>query len=237
MWDASVVSGRGRTRWNLPVRPGGLRARELRGSVRAAMTSAPRLITERLILRGWRESDRAPYAQLNADPQAREFFPEPATAAQSDAQLAVFDDHFAQHRFGMWAVELRDGGELIGFNGMDLATYDAPFAPAIELAWRLARPAWGHGYATEAALEVLRFGFNELGLEEVVAVTAPANLRSRAVMERIGMTRDPREDFDHPDIAEGHPLRRHVLHRLRADEWRRSAAGGRRASAATNPES
>jgi len=214
-----------------------LRARELRGSVRAAMTSAPRLITERLILRGWRESDRVPYAQLNADPQVREFFPEPATAAQSDAQLAVFDDHFAQHRFGMWAVELRDGGELIGFNGMDLATYDAPFAPAIELAWRLARPAWGHGYATEAALEVLRFGFTELRSR---GGGGGHGAREPSLAGRDGADRDdprPREDFDHPDIAEGHPLRRHVLHRLRADEWRRSAAGGRRASAATNPES
>lgn len=184
------------------------------------MTPAPRLITERLILRGWRESDRAPYAQLNADRQVREFFPDLPTAAQSNAQIAVFEDHFAQHGFGMWALERRDGGELIGFTGMDLVTYDAPFAPAVEIAWRLARHAWGHGYASEAAREVLRFGFTELELGAVVAVTVPANVRSRAVMERIGMSRDPREDFDHPDIAQGHPLRRHVLYRLRAGEWR-----------------
>jgi ribosomal-protein-alanine N-acetyltransferase len=184
------------------------------------MTGAPHLRTERLLLRGWREQDREPYAAINADPQVREFFPELLTRAQSDAQIAVFDEHFAAHGFGMWALELRSSGELIGFAGMDLATYDAHFAPAIEIGWRLARSAWGHGYASEAACEALRFGFAELELEEIVACTTPANLRSRAVMERLGMTRDPGEDFDHPEIAAGHPLCPHVLYRLSAERWR-----------------
>ena len=184
------------------------------------MTGAPHLRTERLLLRGWREQDREPYAAINADPQVREFFPELLTRAQSDAQIAVFDEHFAAHGFGMWALELRSSGELIGFAGMDLATYDAHFAPAIESGWRLARSAWGHGYASEAAREALRFGFAELELEEIVACTTPANLRSRAVMERLGMTRDPGEDFDHPEIAAGHPLCPHVLYRLSAERWR-----------------
>jgi RimJ/RimL family protein N-acetyltransferase len=183
------------------------------------MAAASELSTERLLLRRWRESDRAPYAALNADPAVREFFPEVLTREQSDAQIAVFEDHFDQHSFGMWALELRASGELIGFTGMDLATYDAHFAPAIEIGWRLARAAWGHGYATEAALASLRFGFEQLELDEIVACTTPINLRSRAVMERIGMTWDPSEDFDHPEVAAGHPLCRHLLYRLRAEDW------------------
>jgi ribosomal-protein-alanine N-acetyltransferase len=187
------------------------------------MAATPRLITARLVLREWRAEDREPYAALNADAAVREFFPERLTRAQSDAQIAVFEDHFATHGFGMWALQLRAGGELIGFTGMDLATYDAPFAPAIEIGWRLARGAWGHGYATEAALATVEFGFERLELREIVACTTPSNLRSRAVMERLGMTHDPREDFDHPEVAAGHPLCRHVLYRLDAERWRSRA--------------
>ncbi len=187
------------------------------------MPPPPRLSTDRLELRGWRAADRTPYAAINADPAVREFFPERLTREQSDAQIAVFTDHFAQHGFGMWALQLRAGGELIGFTGLDLATFDAHFAPAVELGWRLARDAWGHGYATEAAQAVLAFGFEQLELGEIVACTTPANLRSRAVMERLGMTRDPADDFDHPEIAAGHPLCGHLLYRLSADRWRRSA--------------
>jgi len=185
------------------------------------------LRTERLLLRGWTADDRAPYAALNADPQVREFFPERLTRAQSDAQIAVFQEHFAQHGFGMWALELRASAELIGFTGMDLATYEAHFAPAVEIGWRLSRAAWGHGYATEAALATLAFGFEQLELNEIVACTTPSNRRSRAVMERIGMTHDPREDFDHPEVAAGHPLCRHVLYRLGADDWRAGRATSR----------
>jgi RimJ/RimL family protein N-acetyltransferase len=187
------------------------------------MSAAPRLITARLLLREWRAEDREPYAALNADPAVREFFPERLTRAQSDAQIAVFEEHFAAHGFGMWALSLRSGGELIGFTGMDLATYDAPFAPAVEIGWRLARTAWGHGYATEAALAALAFAFDQLESGEIVACTVPANRRSRAVMERLAMTHDPREDFDHPEVAAGHPLCRHVLYRLSAERWRQRA--------------
>ena len=193
------------------------------------MAGAPLLCTERLYLRGWREEDRDPYAAINSDPQVREFFPELLTRAQSDAQIAVFEDHFAAHGFGMWALELRETGALIGFTGMDLATYDAHFAPAVEIGWRLARSAWGHGYASEAAREVLRFGFDERELEEIVACTTPANLRSRAVMERLAMTRDPDEDFDHPEVAAGHPLCRHVLYRVSVARWRSLASPASRA--------
>jgi ribosomal-protein-alanine N-acetyltransferase len=184
------------------------------------MAPGPELTTERLRLRRWRAADGEPYAQLNADPQVREFFPELLTRAQSDAQIAVFEEHFEQHGFGIWALERRAGGGLLGFTGLDLATYEADYAPAVEIGWRLARSAWGQGYATEAARAALRHGFEVLELGEIVAVTTPVNLRSRAVMERLGMTHDPAEDFDHPEIAAGHPLCRHVLYRLTVADWR-----------------
>jgi ribosomal-protein-alanine N-acetyltransferase len=196
------------------------------------MDAAAQLSTPRLRLRRWRAGDRAPYAELNADPEVREYFPEQLTRKQSDAQIDCFEEHFVAHGFGMWALERRHGGEFIGFTGMDLATYDAHFAPAVEIGWRLARPAWGHGYATEAALAVLAFGFTELELNEIVACTTPTNTRSRAVMERIAMTRDPREDFDHPEVAAGHPLCRHVLYRLSTADWRRVRAPGAGSAAA-----
>jgi ribosomal-protein-alanine N-acetyltransferase len=187
--------------------------------------TAPSLRTPRLLLRRWREGDREPYAAMNADPQVREFFPELLTRELSDAQIVVFEEHLDQHGFGMWALELLATGELLGFTGMDLATYDAPFTPAIEIGWRLRRSAWGHGYATEAARECLRFGFEELELTEIVAATAVANQRSRAVMERLGMRHDSAEDFEHPEVAAGHPLAHHVLYRLRAQWWLAGAAG------------
>jgi ribosomal-protein-alanine N-acetyltransferase len=185
--------------------------------------NAPTLRTPRLLLRRWREEDREPYAAMNADPEVREFFPELLTRELSDAQIAVFEEHLDQHGFGMWALELIATGELLGFAGMDLATYDAHFAPAVEIGWRLRRSAWGNGYATEAARECLRFGFEELELAEIVAATAVANRRSRAVMERLGMVHDAAEDFEHPEVAAGHPLARHVLYRLRAQQWRGGA--------------
>jgi RimJ/RimL family protein N-acetyltransferase len=122
-------------------------------------------------------------------------------------------------------VEVNDGAAFVGFVGLQHVNFEAPFAPAVEIGWRLARSAWGHGYATEAALATLEFGFEALELREIVACTTPANLRSRAVMERLGMTRDPREDFDHPEVAAGHPLCRHVLYRLDAAAWRTRGVG------------
>ena len=133
--------------------------------------------------------------------------------------------------FGLWALERRDNGEFIGFTGLAWVPWSAHFTPAIEVGWRLAPKAWGHGYATEAAREAVRFGFEDAGLDEIVSFTVPANVRSRAVMERLGMTHDPVDDFvddfDHPRLAVGHPLRRHVLYRLDRPSW---AAARRRAS-------
>ena len=164
--------------------------------------------TERLLLREWRESDRDAWAALNADPAVREFFPTVLTRGQSDEAFDRISAQLDDRGWGLWAVDL--DGEFLGFTG--LAQPD--FRPEREIGWRFAATAWGRGYATEAARAVLEFAFTELALPEVVSFTAVANVRSRAVMERIGMTRDESGDFDHPAVAEGHPLRRHVLYRI-----------------------
>lgn len=169
--------------------------------------------TDRLLLRGWRDSDRGPWAALNADPRVREYFPGVLTREQSDASAARFHTDIERRGWGWWAVEVRATGEFIGFTGLDPVDEGMPFT-GVEAGWRLARSAWGHGYATEAALAVLAFGFHDLGLDEILAVTTATNLRSQAVMRRIGMTRDPADDFDDPDVPDG-PLRRSVVYRLR----------------------
>jgi RimJ/RimL family protein N-acetyltransferase len=179
------------------------------------MRTIPTIRTERLHLRAWREEDLAPFAAMNADPAVMEFFPRPLDRAESDAAVARIRDHFARHGFGLWAVEAPGVAEFIGFVGLAVPRFEAHFTPCVEIGWRLAREHWGRGYATEAARAVLEFGFRDRALEEIVSFTASVNVRSRAVMERIGMTRSPGDDFDHPAIPEGHPLRRHVLYRAR----------------------
>ncbi|MER6914392.1 GNAT family N-acetyltransferase [Streptomyces sp. NPDC000594] len=170
------------------------------------------LRTDRLTLRRWRDSDRAPWAAMNADPEVREHLGDPLTREQSDASVDLFRAEFDQRGHGWWAVEVRATGEFIGFAGLDRVDDGMPFT-GVEIGWRLARPAWGHGYATEAARTVLAHGFDTLGLPEILAVTTAGNLRSRAVMHRIGMTHDPSADFDDPTAPEG-PLRPNVLYRL-----------------------
>lgn len=133
---------------------------------------------------------------------------------ESHEMAARIERHFDERGFGLFAVEVVGGAPFIGFVGLSVPSFEAHFTPSVEVGWRLAHEAWGFGYATEAAKEVLRFGFEELGLSEIVSFTVPENLRSRRVMERLGMTRDPRDDFDHPRLPEGHRLRRHVLYRL-----------------------
>jgi RimJ/RimL family protein N-acetyltransferase len=171
--------------------------------------------TERLIMRGWRESDLAPWAAMNADPEVRQYLGPLLTFEQASAWVLNFQDDLDRYGFGFWAVEVRASGEFIGFTGLGTVDEEMPFT-GVELGWRLARPAWGHGYATEAALAALEYGFGIMGLPEIVAVTMARNLRSRAVMRRIGMTSDPAEDFDDPDVDEG-PLRRHVVYRKLRD--------------------
>lgn len=172
------------------------------------------LRTDRLLLRGWRKSDLAPWAAMNADPDVREYFPGVLTREQSEASADRFQADLDERGWGWWAVEVRGTGEFIGFTGLDPVEEGMPFS-GVEAGWRLARTAWGHGYATEAARAVLDFGFDHLRLPEILAVTTATNLRSQAVMRRLGMTRNPADDFDDPDVPEG-PLRRNVVFRLTA---------------------
>ena len=172
------------------------------------------LRTERLLLRRWRDGDLAPFAQLNADPEVMEHFPAPLTPAESDAMVARIEATFDDRGFGLWAVEVAKTGTFAGFVGLWWAAFDAHFTPAVEVGWRLARSHWGHGYATEAARAATADGFGRLGLAEIVSFTAVVNPPSRRVMERLGMTHDPGDDFDHPALPPGHRLRRHVLYRL-----------------------
>ncbi|HEX4657370.1 MAG TPA: GNAT family N-acetyltransferase [Streptosporangiaceae bacterium] len=171
--------------------------------------------TERLIMRSWRESDLAPWAAMNADPEVRQYLGPPLTFGQASAQVLNFQDDLDRYGFGFWAVEVRASGDFIGFTGLDTVDEEMPFT-GVELGWRLARSAWGHGYATEAALAAMRYGFDTVGLPEIVAVTAATNLRSQAVMRRIGMTSNPMEDFDDPDADEAQ-LRRQVVYRKLRD--------------------
>jgi len=173
------------------------------------------LRTDRLLLRLWRDSDRLPFQQINADPHVMEFFPEPLTTEASDALFHRARQHFNRHGFGPFAVELIATGTFIGFIGLSVPRFEAHFTAAVEIGWRLAFEHWGNGLATEGARRVLTYGFEELGLNSIVSFTVPANLRSRRVMENIGMTHDPADDFDHPRLPEGHPLRRHVLYRIK----------------------
>lgn len=175
---------------------------------------ASELRTDRLRLRRWREADRPPFARLNADPKVMEYFPSTLSRVESDAFVDWIEAFFDEHGFGLWAVEAVGVADFIGFVGLNIPAFPAHFTPAVEVGWRLDRPYWGRGYATEAARAAVAFGFETLGLAEIVSFTAPANVRSRHVMERLGMTRDPAEDFDHPRLPEGHALRRHVLYRL-----------------------
>lgn len=179
----------------------------------------PALSTDRLVLRAWRDTDRAPFAALNADPRVMEHFPSALSPADSDAMVERIRRHFASHGFGLWAVEAPGVAGFVGFVGLVHVPFAAPFTPAVEVGWRLAAEHWGRGYATEGARRVLEVGFEQLHLEQIVSMTVPANQRSRHVMEKLGMQRSPADDFDHPRLPEDHPLRRHVLYRLSRTEW------------------
>jgi ribosomal-protein-alanine N-acetyltransferase len=176
--------------------------------------STPVIRTARLLLREWRAEDRELFAALNADPRVMEHLPALLPRRQSDALARRSERHFAQHGFGPWAVEVPGVAPFVGFVGLVVPAFEAHFTPCIEIGWRLAAEHWGHGYATEAALASARHAFSVVGAEQLVAFTTPPNLRSQAVMRRIGMTHDPADDFDHPRLAPGHRLRRHVLYRL-----------------------
>ncbi len=171
------------------------------------------LRTPCLLLRPWRDADLAPFAALNADPEVRRWFAGTQTREESDASAAKHQEHIATHGFGFWAVEAPGTAPFVGFVGLKHVAFAAPCAPAVEVGWRLARAHWGQGYATEASRAALAHAFGPLDLPEVVSFAVPGNQASRRVMERIGMTHDPADDFEHPLLPEGHPFRRHVLYR------------------------
>jgi RimJ/RimL family protein N-acetyltransferase len=187
----------------------------------ATMTPNPGYVvtTERLILRHWRESDREPFARLNADPHVMEFMPNILLKQESDALADRIETHFQRHGFGLCAVELRRGGAFVGFIGLNVPSFNAAFTPCVEVGWRLAAKYWNQGLATEGAREIVGYGFDVFGLEELVSFTVPANFKSRRVMEKLRMTHEPGDDFDHPRLPAEHPLRRHVLYRLARTKW------------------
>jgi RimJ/RimL family protein N-acetyltransferase len=184
----------------------------------AAGERGPQLRTERLLLRRWRPSDLEPFARMNADPVVMEFFPGLQSPQVSAEMIEHFEQEFDRDGFGLWAVELPGELDLAGFVGLTRVRPELPFAPAVEVGWRLTPSAWGRGIAQEAARAALEFGFGKADLEEVVSMTSVRNVRSRRVMERLGMRRDEDGDFDHPLFAPGHPLARHVLYRLSAEQ-------------------
>ena len=174
--------------------------------------------TNRLICRQWQPSDFPSFARINADPKVMEFFPKLLSALESNALAESIKDFIELHGYGLWAVELKDTNEFIGFVGLSKPKIILPFSPCIEIAWRLGSPYWGKGYASEAAAESLRLGFEILKLNEIVSFTTPYNIRSRKVMERIGM-QNSHTTFEHPNLPIGHALREHCIYRLSYEEW------------------
>lgn len=183
------------------------------------MNACVTLSSDRIRLRRWRDEDRDAFAAMNSDARVMEFFSNRLNRAESDAMVDYLQKYLDQHGFGLWAVEVPGVAPFIGFTGLNVPRFNAHFTPCVEIGWRLAFEHWGHGYATEAARLALGYGFGTLALPEVVSFTSVTNHRSRAVMERLGMRRDPADDFDHPTVPEGHPLRRHVLYRLGPDSY------------------
>ena len=182
------------------------------------MAFAPTIETERLSLRRWRDSDLKPFAAMNADPCVMEYFPGTLSAHESDALTERIVEHFDEHDFGLWAVEVKGVADFAGFIGLSIPSFEAHFTPCVEIGWRLACNHWGHGYATEGARATLDFAFQVVKLDEVVSMTSVQNQRSRGVMERVGMIHSPDDDFNHPNLPTGHALSRHVLYRIAHEE-------------------
>lgn len=178
------------------------------------------LKTKRLILRPWREEDLESFAQLNADPRVMEYFPSVLSRQESNDLAQRISTKLEKQNWGLWAVSVPDIADFIGFIGLAVPSFEAHFTPAVEIGWRLAFDHWGKGYATEGAKAALKYGFETLNLDEIVSFTAVQNMRSRRIMEKIGMHHDSKDDFDHPKLPEGHSLSKHVLYRLNHSEWR-----------------
>jgi RimJ/RimL family protein N-acetyltransferase len=178
--------------------------------------SSPDLRTDRLQLRSWRDDDLEPFAALNRDPQVMRHFRAPLSREESDAFADRIRERIASDGWGLWAVEVIGGAPFIGFIGLARPQFDAHFTPAVEVGWRLAHEHWGNGYAPEGARAALDFAFQRIGLAEVVSMTVPGNVKSRRVMEKLGMSYDPADDFDNPTVPIGHALRRNVLYRTKS---------------------
>jgi RimJ/RimL family protein N-acetyltransferase len=176
------------------------------------------ITTDRLILRKWRQADLEVFAELNSCPQVCEFLTKQLTRLESDELARKIIAHFKDHGFGLFAVERVDTGEFIGFTGLSIPSFDAHFMPAVEIGWSLGFEHWGNGFATEAARAVVNYAFEKLQLQEIVSFTTAYNIQSRRVMDKIGMTHDANGDFDHPSLDESHPLKAHVLYRLKCEE-------------------
>jgi RimJ/RimL family protein N-acetyltransferase len=189
-------------------------------------TTRTPVATKRLVLRPWRETDREPFAALSADPEVMRHLMPLATRAASDAWIDRQQVHLQRHGFCMWAVSPVGSETFIGCVGLLQVGYEAHFAPAVEVGWRLARASWGQGFAPEAAAAALAFGFDVMGLGEIVANTVPANTNSQRVMIKLRMGRDPGDDFDHPTVPPGHMLRRQVLYRISLASWKRRDDAG-----------
>lgn len=180
------------------------------------------LSTERILLRTWQESDLLPFAQMNADKEVMAYFPDTLTAQETATLVERIKTHIQLNGFGLWAAELKETKAFIGFIGLSLPTFSAHFTPCVEIGWRLARPYWGQGLATEGAKAVLAYGFNHWKLEEIVSFTTMNNQRSRRVMKKIGLIHYTEDDFVHPNLALDHPFSRHVLYRLSHKQWQQS---------------
>ena len=179
------------------------------------MADVPVIETDRLRLRGWGDDDREPFAAINADSEVARFLGAPLTREQSDALVDRIISGWDVHGFGLWAVQPKELDTCVGFVGLWVPSISAPFMPCVEIGWRLGRDVWGRGYVPEAARATLAFAFERLMLDEVVSMTARENQKSRRVMEKLGLTYDPTDDFEHPNLRSGDPLRDHVLYRLR----------------------
>jgi len=176
------------------------------------------LETERLLLRQWKESDLVVFQKLNSDPEVMEYFPATLSQEESDAVAQKCKEFISDRGWSFWAVELKSSNEFIGFVGLHEPDSKLPFTPCVEIGWRLLKSFWGKGYATEAAHKSLEYSFNELGLSEVVSFTTVSNLRSRAVMEKLGL-KNSKQNFEHPDVPKEHPLSEHVLYKITKAEW------------------
>ena len=183
------------------------------------MEQIKELESARLRLRPWRDTDLPEFAAMSADPQVMRYFPAPLSRLESAALIGRIRGHFAEYGYGLWALERKDTGAFIGFTGLMNVTLEVPFAPAVEIGWRLAPEHWGLGYASEAAWAALRCAFDRLALDQVMSITSQLNLPSQKVMQAIGMQRDLDGDFEHPRLPQGHPLRPHVLYRITRAQW------------------